>query len=114
MCRCHVLSVAILFAGLGCGGGALVAPPTEPPAIRGTITAVSEARVLIEEQPGDVWGSAKASVRLLPTTRLVRRSGGSVAPSELRVGQLVSAWFAGPVAESYPVQATASVIVLEP
>ena len=38
-----------------------------------------------------------------------------MSATELRVGQLVKVWFTGPVMESYPLQATAGVIVfIEP
>jgi hypothetical protein len=87
--------------------------PDDPPAIRGVITALAEGRARIEERPEDQWGSAKAVVRLAGA-RVVRRSGSPATVGDLVVGQSVSAWFRGPVAESYPLQATANVLVIEP
>lgn len=71
--------------------------------------------LLIEEKPGEEAGSAKARVRVISDTQFFRQRGDSyskAAPSDLALGQQVKAWFSGPVAESYPVQATASVIVI--
>jgi hypothetical protein len=87
--------------------------PDEPPAIRGLITAIADGRARIEERPEEQWGSAKAVVRL-DGTHVVHRSGSAATVGDLAVGQRVSAWFRGPVAESYPVQATADVVVIEP
>lgn len=95
------------------------APATEPD-IRGTLTKVNVAvepwTMLVEEKPEESSGSAKASVRLTPETRILKRAAGEVgraAPEELAVGQTVSVWFSGPVMESYPVQATAATLVIE-
>ncbi|MDQ3698539.1 MAG: YobA family protein [Gemmatimonadota bacterium] len=94
------------------GAGAMI--PNEAPSITGQVTGVTLPTVRVEERPADAAGSAKASVRLVDGTRLLRRGGSAAASGDLRVGQRVSVWFTGPVMESYPVQATASVIVIEP
>jgi hypothetical protein len=86
---------------------------TEAPSIRGTITHRGTDRILIEEEPLDSSGSAKASVRLTSTTRVLRGSGEAGRRDDLSMGQQVSAWFEGPVMESYPVQATASAVRIE-
>ncbi len=94
--------------------------PKREPDIRGVITrsdtSAKQVVILIEEHPSDTAGSAKARVRLTEGTKLwsgdaegLRRVG----VEELTVGRTVRAWFDGPVAESYPVQATAGVVVLE-
>ena len=70
-------------------------------------------RILIEEEPLDSTGSAKANVRLTSSTRVLRSSGEDSRPDDLRVGQKVSAWFNGPVMQSYPVQATARAVRIE-
>ena len=55
----------------------------------------------------------KASVRITRDTRIFKGRGGRRMPfNSLTVGTLVEATFTGPVAESYPVQATASEIVI--
>jgi hypothetical protein len=72
--------------------------------------------ILVEERPQDRAGSGKASITVNATTRIYRgRVSASTKGSfsDLRNAQLVEVWFAGPVLTSYPVQATASVIVIQ-
>ena len=95
------------------------AAPNGPSSIRGTITNVSPlaglGTVMVEERPQDQAGSAKASVTLNAATRIYRgRVSASTKASfgDLQKGQLIEVWFDGPVLTSYPVQATASVIVI--
>lgn len=89
--------------------------PDDAPSICGVITAlVPDEQMLVEEDPEAEYGSDKASVRLQESTRFLHRDGSSTSPSALAVGQTISVWFDGPVAESYPVQAAAGVVVLEP
>lgn len=87
--------------------------PDEAPSICGVITALSSDSLLVEEDPQAESGSAKAMMRVQESTRVLHRDGHTVHYSALAVGQTVSAWFDGPVAESYPVQTAAGVIVLE-
>lgn len=57
----------------------------------------------------------KASVTVKDNTRIFKREGESYRPvafDYLKVGQRVQARFTGPVLESYPVQTTASEIVV--
>jgi hypothetical protein len=73
--------------------------------------------VLIEERPGQPSGDNKSSVRITPQTRiLLDGPSGAILLSadRLMVGSRASAWFVGPVAESYPTQATASLLVVRP
>jgi Protein of unknown function (DUF3221) len=114
---------ALLLVALGCAGPSsrslrpdrdaedLVA--TEAPSIQGTLTRRSQDRILVEEEPLDSSGSAKASVRLTGSTSILRGSGNPARQSDLAVGQKVSVWFGGPVMESYPVQATAAVVRID-
>jgi hypothetical protein len=95
------------------------ATPAGPPSIRGTITSLTpvagQGVILVEERPGDQAGSDKASVTINAATRIYRgRVSASTKGSfgDLRNGQIVEVWFSGPVLTSYPVQATASVIVI--
>lgn len=72
--------------------------------------------LLIEESPGAATGGDKSRVTVPAGVRIWRRSGErwvEVGFSELRTGQIVSAWFTGPVAESYPTQATARTLAIE-
>jgi hypothetical protein len=87
--------------------------PDEPASISGVVTAIGDdGRVRIEEHPDDHSGYEKAVARI-DAARIVRRSGAPATAADVAVGQHVSAWFTGPVMESYPVQATASVVVIE-
>jgi hypothetical protein len=94
-----------------------------PPSIRGTVTAVERAQtsvqrssLRIEESPDQASGDSKAQVSLVESTLLYERKGGEFARisiDSVRTGWLAEAWFEGPVAESYPVQATASLVIVE-
>jgi len=116
------LAAAVGLALLaGCGGDGEGAPVTGGPDVRGVITSISAGS-------GDVLGSVriegaidqdteydKAVVRVEDDTKIYRQSGGQLTEAtfaDLAVGQTVEAWFTGPVAESYPVQAKASQIVI--
>ena len=139
-------SCLLVLGGAGCPSSRSAAPgpaeePSRPagaPSITGTITRLdplegataartghdaggdeSEVGVaLVEARPG-VQGGARDAVRVTTATRILRAQGGRLVPAswgDLRTGQRVEAWHRGPVAESYPRQATAAtlVITLEP
>lgn len=100
-------------------GGKLMPSPN----VQGTITQVNpqvppgdvQGSVLVEEQPGTASGGQKIVFRVRGTTDLLRRVGGAdqrINFNELRVGQLVEGWAAGPIAESYPSQADAATILV--
>ncbi len=110
-----LLCVACASPGSRPGGGNHEVPDivTTAPSIRGTITRKADKRILIEEEPLDSLGSAKANVRLTASTRVLRGSGDAARQSDLRVGLQVSVWFVGPVMESYPVQSTAGAVRIE-
>jgi len=83
--------------------------------IRGEITSVSRSAevVLVEEDPSDESGSAKGEFAVDGETEILeQRDGEPVSFEDLRVGQLVEATYAGPVAESYPTQGIAGRIVI--
>lgn len=86
-------------------------------AVRGSITSISGAVVLIEEDPADESGSPKGAFTVTSETEILRQQGGEQVPAsfgDLRIGQLVEAEYAGPIAESYPSQGTAgSIVILE-
>ena len=121
----HLVSI-LLFSSLisfGCspvGTEPSVSDPASAitrtaPSIVGQVTAVTLPTIVVEEKPTESHGSPKASVRITDGTQVLRRGGGFMSATELRVGQLVKVWFTGPVMESYPLQATAGVIVfIEP
>lgn len=125
MIRLNVVSLAMLML-TGCGPQAGVAAsdnpaainikgiPSEAPYIQGAVISVDGGQILVEENAAQASGSAKASLRLNHSTRIVHRSGVAARPSDLRVRQRVQAWVTGPVTESYPTQGTAAVVVIEP
>lgn len=100
-------------------------PPTGDPAIRGEITQVRSGTganagrptgLLIEENPAEDAGSDKAWIDITPETRILAREGTgwrTAGGGELVTGRIASAWFTGPVRESYPVQAVGSAVVIE-
>lgn len=88
--------------------------PRTTPSIIGQVTAIALPVIVVEENPAEQHGSNKANVRITGDTQVLRLGEGVVGASKLRVGQQVRVWFAGPVMESYPLQATAGVIVIEP
>ena len=113
-------------------GGEPVSPADTPPAhvaggpsIRGAITTLNAAdstwnagilgSMLIEGKLQSDTSFDKASVTVTDKTKIYREDAQGrhlVDFSYLRVGQIVAATFTGAVAESYPVQATASEIVI--
>jgi hypothetical protein len=73
--------------------------------------------VLVEENPDEEVGSQKDSVTVTKATQLFERRGRDLTRigfDNLKVGQRARAWYTGPVAESYPRQATASLVVVYP
>ncbi len=71
--------------------------------------------VLVEENPNEKTGSQKDSVTVSKATKLFERRGGELSRirfDDFKVGLRARAWYVGPVAESYPRQATASLIVV--
>lgn len=115
-----VLMLGALGLLAGCGE-----PEPEPVTadIRGVITALTPAG-----EPGAGLGSVriegaklpdtrydKASVRITSETRVFQQLGDFRRPltfADLALGDKVEARFTGPVADSYPVQATASEVVI--
>jgi hypothetical protein len=107
--------VAVLGMVLATAAPALAAPPES--SIRGTITEVSRSAkvVLVEEDPSAQSGLAKGEFAVTGETEILEQRGEDLAPvpfERLRVGQLVEATYAGPVAESYPTQGVAGRIVI--
>ncbi|MBC7791970.1 MAG: hypothetical protein H7Z74_18645 [Anaerolineae bacterium] len=114
-----VIAVAILA---GCSAGKAVDIPSGAPSIRGTITNSTPATtgdrlgsILVEEVPTDQSGSEKSSVRVTRDTRILVRDSTGLRRgtfADLHTGLTAEAWFTGPVMESYPTQATASVVLV--
>jgi Protein of unknown function (DUF3221) len=105
-------ALGVVFAA---AAPALAAPPES--SIRGTITEVSRSAkvVLVEEDPASQSGLAKGEFAATDETEILEQRGEDLVPvpfERLRVGQLVEATYAGPVAESYPTQGVAGRIVI--
>ena len=70
----------------------------------------------VDQDGKDPSGAALAVSVRVPASATVLRSSSSgytkASPDELRDGVAVKVWFTGPVAESYPVQATAGTVVI--
>jgi len=94
--------------------------------IRGDITSIHQAdaengekgivgSILIEGVIEEDTEFDKASVTITDKTRIFEQKGQDRRPvtfESLKMGQRVQARFTGPVMESYPVQATASEVVI--
>ena len=90
--------------------------------VRGRITSISVSAtnqalgtVFIEGKVEKDTSVDKASARVTAETSIVRMEDGKKVAgkfSDLKVGQTVEASFTGAVSESYPVQGTASEIVI--
>lgn len=71
--------------------------------------------ILIEEDPAVTSGDAKASVRVTRSARILVQDAEGWRPGtfdDLTIGREAGAWFSGPVMQSYPVQATATTVVI--
>lgn len=115
---------ALVMAGVllaACG----LRVPSDPPAITGTITSAilptfartvgsTTAGTILVEGSGAVGD--KASLTLKDSTTILEKAAdGTTADAsvrDLKVGLMVQVWVDGPVAESYPVQGTASVVLI--
>lgn len=102
------------------GPGLSASVPADAASIIGDITQVERSgnglRIMVEQIPTRSAGHPIAWIAVNRRTAVVTRAGGSVSrgsSAELTVGMRVQAWFTGPVAESYPVQATAGTVLIE-
>lgn len=119
--------VAAAIALAGCGvevDSRSVSPevPARAPDIAGIVTHVSPAStgrdgsLRIEEYPAEPNKGAKAVVRIKASTRFLVGHGRDLRAADVQAdltGARAKAWFIGPVAESWPVQATGDVVVVE-
>ncbi|HEX6370626.1 MAG TPA: DUF3221 domain-containing protein [Longimicrobium sp.] len=123
-----MMALAACLAAAACSGvpgepdspGLSASVPAEASSIIGDITQVERTdgrlRILVEQIPTRSAGHPIAWIAVNRGTDVVQRAGGSLSrgsSAELAVGMRVQAWFTGPVAESFPVQATAGTILIE-
>jgi len=120
------LVTTMLLAALltACANGATPPVPTSEPDIRGVITSIEPSageatsiRVVWADAPGIGTKAAfdAAQVAIVDETDVRKRASDEDEPisaADLKLGDIVEAWFTGPVAESYPVQVTAATIVV--
>src|SRR5215212_10147333 len=122
MLRCSVIIFLLMVAATACGSipalpadDSHVPTPSYPSLILGTITEIGDRKVLVEQEPGATIGN-KTYLSLTDETQIFQRINSELqarTPDLLAIGQLVEVWVAGAVAESFPSQAEASVIVIE-
>lgn len=107
--------IALLILAIGCTspGPATNDSAANRPDIRGTITRIAGATLVVEENPSEESGSLKAAVEISESTLVRTSAGGPMSRSAFRTGQIVSVWFKGPVMESYPVRGTAEMVIVE-
>ena len=121
-----LVALAVLGAAVvgGCGGSttaqpassATTAPPPTPAGITGTIHELTPSSgtslpVLLVVDDGAMPGTIdRATVTVTQDTVVWTLEGAKGTAADLGAGQMVSVWFDGPVAESYPLQAKAAVI----
>ncbi len=119
-------ALAVLGAAVvgGCGGATAAQPaspsPSAPPSGAADITGVvrdltpggdAGTATLLVVADGSVAGEYdRASVAVVPGTRVWAADGQRGEASDLVQGVRIAVWFEGPVRESYPVQATAGAV----
>ncbi len=114
-----LLALAILVLG-GAGAifywrsGAVASLPQEAPYLVGQITRYEGGRILVEAVPGKQEGG-KCWFAVSAKTRIFRQEQGAAVKADaasLATGQQVQTWTFGPVAESYPCQGGADVVLI--
>jgi hypothetical protein len=111
-----LLSLALAACVAGPLAGCAPVLPTAPAGITGTVTSLvpgdeRPASMMVEgpTQPAGAV-SDKAQVTIEPATMFFDAQGKSTKGSSIAVGTQVKVWFQGAVAESYPVQGSASAV----
>jgi Protein of unknown function (DUF3221) len=121
--------LAVLGAAVvgGCGGATAAqpaspspsAPPPGPADITGAVRDLTlsddagTVALLVVADPGVASTYDRASVRVTKESTVWAPAGEGrteLTVGDLAEGQRVAVWFSGPVAESYPVQATAGAV----
>ena len=107
------LAVALFALLAACAPATRSAMPAGEASFAGRIEARDSTSMLLVATGMQPAGADRASVRWHSGTRIVHASGATASAADLQVGRHVRAWFDGPVAESYPVQASAGTIVVD-
>jgi len=120
MKRLYVFEILLILAILVVGCEIDPEPVQTVPDFSGTISEVilldnqdAYGQILVENQVDDYID--KYILTINNDTQLYEKIGSdlqSVGFNFLEVGQQVETWFSGPIMESYPMQATASQVVI--
>ncbi len=95
-----------------------VGPPAEEPALRGVITMLTPGegggvvRVVWHEDTGERRELDACDVTVGVETEVFDEGGALIGLADLAERDIVDVWISGPIAESYPPQATADAIQL--
>ena len=123
------MRLSAVFAGLAVVALAQVAPAQgdeKKVSIRGSLASAGQAseeekktgllgNLLVEGKKDKDTEYDKATVKVTKGTKIYRQVGGELREAsfdDLKGGVKVEIWFQGPVAESFPVMATAGKIVI--
>jgi hypothetical protein len=88
--------------------------PAPAPSMTGIITSITPTGALrVQEDTNSPGGFGEALIRLTPQTQVTDASGQPLSRDALVVSARVSVFFAGPILESLPPQATAGTIKVE-
>lgn len=115
--RAAMVAALVISAVAGCGRDDTTSPAAafdEPFFIRGRITQVGAPwGNLVTGEPGTSYQVDKAYFRTSDETELRHADGSAASAADLRVGRTITLWITGPIMESYPVQVSASRVVIE-
>lgn len=104
-------ALALALVAVGCSAS----PPNDPPSITGVVTqymtdGTGGGSFLIETDGTGSGDYDIASVHVDSKTKIFDAADDPAAFADIAQGSRLEVWFTGPVAESYPVQATAGTI----
>lgn len=110
------LAIAAVTLAVITAGCAPPSPPDGAPQLRGVIVSVNPGseggtvRVVWHESVGEMLDLDSCDVRVGPETDVFNAEGALVDFAALAERDVVNVWISGPIAESYPPQATADAI----
>ncbi len=110
-----VSAVLVVAAFAGCS---TAGPPDSTPMLRGVIVSVAPGadggvvRVVWHESLGERTELDSCDVSVGQDTDVFGEDGASLAFADLSERDIVEVWISGPIAESYPPQATADAIAV--
>lgn len=105
--------LAVVLTACSAAGGE---PPDSAPALRGVIVSISPAEeggfisVVWHDSAGALAELDSCGVTIRRETRLYDESGAPGTFADLAIRDIVEVWISGPIAESYPPQATADAV----